>query len=252
MSSLATYGPMYLPGKNDISKIKADDTGYYKMVLGGFNMPNGHGIFYLFTDSVKKLFEPGGIVRRRLDSGLCRSEYGHPDLSGLTFEERLARLARTDPDRVCNHIREISLEEAKDENGKSIILALGHIKPSGPFGDVVEKQLTNPCENVAYSIRSFATGTTFHGKQARIVTDAITYDYVPEPGISTATQFYTATLESMDSLGFTFDEIMLDKAILINNQCGLESDTSALRMVKSSLGWKQMPVNDISILNAKW
>jgi hypothetical protein len=242
MSAIATYGAVYLPGRNDASKFASDADGYYKMVLGGFNVSNGNGIYYPMTNSVKQLFEPGGLLRRRLDGGLCRSEWGHPKLDGLDYEQRLARLARLDPDRVCNHIRDITLEEAKDENGKDIILAVGSIRPSGPFGEILEKQLKNLYENVAYSIRSFATNGTFQGKQARLVTDAITYDYVPEGGIKDAHQFRVASLEELGFTNFEFD----------SHVSGLESGTNNLTMVKSSLGWKAVPVETINILKTKW
>jgi hypothetical protein len=92
MSQSIRYSVTSLPGQNNTANLAVDSTGYYRCILGGFNMCNNSGVYYPLLDSVKKLFEVGGIVRRRLDNGLCKGEYGHPQVEGLPYHVAMARL----------------------------------------------------------------------------------------------------------------------------------------------------------------
>lgn len=249
--TIARYSALALPGYNNSSKLNPDQNGYRKCILGGFNLYNHSGEYYPLTESVKGLFETGGIVRRRLDSGLCRGEYGHPKIQGMCLEAALNRLAVLDELLISHHIRDVDLVPSIDEYKNDIILAVGSVKPTGPFGDCLEKQMDNPDENVAFSIRSFTTKSMYNGKTAKIVRDAITWDYVNEPGIKAATQFNTAiSLEELsNTLIFTDND--LDTAISESNFSGLESGHSALSMVRSSLGWAKVEILKVSAIDWK-
>ena len=242
MTQYAKYSAIAMPGVNQAGKLKPDNTGYYKYVLGAFNTDNYSGTSYPLLPSVEALFSEGGIVRRRLDSGLCKGEYGHPKIEGMSLKTALRRLSVIDPLLVCHHIRSIQLVPHKDEYGKDIILSMGDLKPTGPYGPTLESQMNNLDENIAFSIRSFTNDRLIAGKLAKVVVDALTYDYVTEPGISSATKFKTASLEELFP-DIIFSEDELENAIgVAAGPMSLESDISTLKMVRTALGWHKVQV----------
>ena len=246
-NKIASYGATSLPGLNKMDKIKPDSAGYRNIVLGGFNLENSSGVPYPLTDSVRSLFAVGGIVRRRLDKGLCRGEYAHPDISNMSNSEAIRRLARIDENQVSHHIRAINLEAHKDDKGNDVVLTIGSVKPCGPKGPFLKESLDNPEENVAFSIRSFTTPAMYRGKLARIVTDAITYDYVNEGGILAANKFTTASLEELLEQRI-FSEEDFDNAIEELHNVALEEESTSIAMIKSNLGWQKIQVVKASVL----
>ena len=258
MAQIARYGAFALTGVNKTSDLKPDETGYYRIILGGFEMASHSGVYYPLTAEVKALFAPGGIVRRRLDGGYCRGEYGHPNLIGMNLQQILQRLPIIMEDKISHHIKSVELHETKDENGKQIVLVIGMVKPTGAMGPALEGQFANPEENVAFSIRSLTKPTIHNGKPAKIVTDAITWDYVNEPGITAANAFNTTVigdnlknamaLESIrDDIIFTDKDLEL--AINASYTCGLEADASRLTMVRDALGWNKVQVTNLSAIH---
>lgn len=248
MNTIAQYSALSTPGLNQVSKMLPDNNGYYKCILGGFNLSNRSGLYYPLTSGIKNMFNTGGIVRRRLDDGTLRGELGHPDISKMAHMDILKRLAIIDPTRVSHHIKSMELVEKKDENGKSIILVYGMLRPSGPYGSSLKESLDNKEENVAFSIRSFSVPSIHHGSPAREVIDILTYDMVMEGGIGMANQFTTATLENLiDNISFTDKDF--DTVIKSSYTDGLESNASTLTMIKDNFGWHKIKVNTLSAID---
>lgn len=248
-SVIASYNCIALPGVNKVEKMKCDDNGYYRIILGGFNLHNAHGVFYPLTDKVQAMFAKGGIFRRRLDNGICRGEYDHPKLNGMNFDQIIHRLTIMEPTMISHHIKSCELKPIKDHNGKEIIAVYGMVKPSGPYGDILKKSLDNMDENVTFSVRAFNTIAMVQGKLNKLINDIITYDHVTEQGIGVANQFDSVVLEMFDG-GYNFTEQDFNKAIKHYETIGLESDASAITMVKDSFGWNKIQVvNTISSLN---
>lgn len=241
MAQLARYSCTYTPTLANQDRLQPDDNQYYKCTIGAFNTANHNGVLYPFTPSVKALFDVGGIVRRRLDAGLCKGEYGHPKIDNMDLQTALRRLAIIEPTLTSHTFRSVSLEEARDEYGKGVILVIGEVKPTGPYGDCLNKQLSDREENVAFSIRSFTNNTMINGTQARIVKDVLTWDYVIEPGISCATQFKYAALEELVD-DFIITEQIMEAALNPIQVAGLENDFSTLRMIRTNLGWEKVQV----------
>ena len=248
---LASYGAVALPASNKMDKLKPDSTGYYKMVLGAFDVFNNKGEFYPLVPTVKALFQPGGMVRRRLDNRLFGGELGHPDMTG--FKDRksaLNRVSYIDPTRKCVHIKQIDLVEHKDENGKNIVLSVGMIKPSGPYGASHKEQLDNPEENVAYSVRSFTKAARGPGgTKSKIIIDIPAYDNVTEGGISHATQYMVTSLEHFEEINFNEKDI--EDALDLSTVPGFEHDITSLRMVKTFMGWQKIEIFNTGVLNWK-
>lgn len=247
MNRIASYSCVSTPGVNQVSKMQPDEDGYYKCIVGAFNCENSSGIPYPLTESVRSLFAEGGIVRRRLDKGVCRGEYAHPDINNMQPPDIIRRLAKIDENQVSHHIRSIELVSGKNEYNRDIVLSVASLRPCGPKGPFLKESLDNPHENVAFSIRSFTRPMMMGGKMARIVTDAITYDYVNEGGILPATQFNTAiSLEELvEDIFFTEEDF--DMAVLQTHTQGLEAEESTISMIRTALGWQQ--VQTVNVLS---
>lgn len=246
-NTIGNYSAMYIPGLNKVAKMQPDDAGYYRCILGGFNLANQSGLRYPFSSGIKAMFDTGGIVRRRLDTGQLRGEYMHPDLEGMGLEQIMRRLALIELKLVSHHFRDIQLERKKDEHNREVILAYGSVKPSGPYGNSLEESLSNLEENVAFSVRSFSKPGLDQGRRARLITDVLTYDAVSEGGIKLANQYDTANLESIADI--PFGAVDINNAIRGAPGVGLESSGQELKMVRDHLGWNKVEVTSLSFLD---
>ena len=248
MAAIASYNCMCLPGVNSIEKMKADDNGYYRTILGGFNLNNAHGVYYPLTDVVKALFAPGGKVRKRLDEGICRGEYDHPKLDGMKFEDILYRLTIIEPTMISHHIKSMELVPIKDHKGNDIVAVYGMVRPSGPYGPTLKESMDNREENVTFSVRAFNTVAMVNGKLNKLVNDIITYDHVSEQGIKIANKFDSVTLEKFER-DLRFTENDFNKVIDKYESVSMEGSNSLITMVKDSYGWNKIQVVKTSSLN---
>ena len=222
-------------------KLNVDDKGYYEVTLGAFNVYNSVGEYYPALESVKQMFSPGGALRRRLDNGACRSEMDHPNPSDHpNLMDFIKRVLTIQSDRVCAHIASVKLEDTRDDKGNPIVLCMGRVKPSGPFGPTLHASLENTEENVAFSIRSLTDNHRRNGRVEKNIKNIVTWDYVNEPGISVANKFQTPTLESLGD-EVLIQEAMLSKIASEKSQVGLES-AQAATMVLTDLGWNKIEV----------
>lgn len=244
----AQYGIHAMPGLNKKKSTQGAAEGSYRHILGGFDICNENGIFFPYVDSVKKMFGANGLVRRRLEQGYLRAEYGHPNLSGMDLREKLSRVALIDPKNVCAHFTSISIEPKKDENGKDIVLVYGDITPAGPYADALQKDLDNPNINVAWSVRSFSHPVVYQGRSAIILDDIVTWDYVTEPGIKKACEFTSAVMEGSklasleDSFIFTGKDLgFLDQSASMGFTLNHEAE-STLRHVRTAYGWEPVRI----------
>jgi len=248
MAVIAKYACIAMPGVNAIDKLAPDSGGYRKVVVGAFDTYNSVGEYYPLLPSVRKMFDSGGIVRRRLDTGFLRGEYGHPRVAGLSLEDAIRRLIRIDEKSVSHHFKSITLQDGVDERGSKIVLVVGEVKPTGPYEQTLDNHFKNPDENVAFSVRSLTDTKVMNGRKNKIILDALTWDYVNEPGIKNATQYNSVGLEEIqDNLIFT--EADLNRVIESSNHIGLENDYSALTMVRSALGWEKVQVIKVSAID---
>ena len=233
-SAIATLECLCVPGINVVEKLKAVD-GYYRVVLGAFDVTAANGKHYHATEKVKQMFSSGGILNRRMAAGLMKGELDHPNVSGLSFAQAVARLMKIDPKNISHHIKKLELVPSKDDKGNPIFLVYGWVKPAGPHATHLRDSLNNREENVAFSVRSLSTPGIYNGKRGSLVDEILTYDNVSEPGIDLATQFRAYDLESI-----SFGREELEAAYKLANINGLENDAESIRMVKDSLGWQKV------------
>lgn len=240
--TIATYAATARPGLNKAKVLATDDTGYSRCILGGFDVTNTSGIAYPITDAIRKMFAPGGILRRRLDKGVCRGEYEHPVIDGMPHHLALKRLSVLDPDRISHHFKSMELVESKDESGTPIVLVYGMVRTCGAKGEILQRSFDNPEENIYFSIRSFTDQNMVRGVLTRRVKSLLTYDYVNEGGIAQANRFDTVGMES--DICFTVDDF---NRLETDTDVGLESG-SLLTMVKDDFGWNRVAVSKLSAL----
>ena len=72
MNTIAQYSALSTPGLNQVSKMLPDNNGYYKCILGGFNLSNRSGLYYPLTSGIKNMFNTS-VVTKSLSGNRYRS-----------------------------------------------------------------------------------------------------------------------------------------------------------------------------------
>ncbi|MND14779.1 hypothetical protein D3C81_226420 [compost metagenome] len=204
-----SYGCVALLGTNKVGKLTPDSDGYYELVLGGLDTYNSGGAFYPLN-SAKSLFEQSSNLMRRIETGACRGEYGHPkQLPNQDMRSFLRRVSTIYEDNVCCHFKDVRLEHnaIKDSKGNRVVAVIGHVKPSGPKGQALAESLENPNESVCFSVRSLTDDKIEGGRLVKHIRTIVTWDYVNEPGIDIARKWNAPGLESFQETEFTRDHV---------------------------------------------
>lgn len=244
--NIAQYACISYPGVNQTKGMKANADGYWDVVVGGFDLTNPAGEYFPMTDAVKRIFEDDfSLIRKRLLNNQLYSEYGHPKLAGLNNQQILQRIAHIEETMRCNFIRSITLKAAKDDQGTDFIAVWANITPAGPYAEPLLKSMTNPDENVAWSVRSFSKPGFYKGRAATILTDVVNYDNVTSPGVAQATQFKTATMQSLQYLKDT-KVLLTDEDFRLAEQLAvvsMQSDVAdTIRRVRTNMGWQAVNI----------
>lgn len=236
--------------------LEQDDKGYYKVNLGAINAFNSAGEFYT-AEGAKELFtEESSSFVRRLKSGYLKAEVGHPEyIAGMSKAEYFNRNMKIMLDRTCCHIREVILTPTDNPSelaGQgSYIHIEGWVKPSGPFGDALKTSLDNPEENTAFSIRSFTENIVKNMVTIKKLLEVITWDWVTEPGIATASKWKKLGIESRDVCVMTIEEMAKSNGELKECfNCSLES-AEIKTMAKDMIAKVSLPKSSSSVL-FKW
>lgn len=213
-------------------KYEVDDKGYYRVRLGAINSFNQSGDFYI-ADGVNDLItNNSSVLYRRLKNGYLKGEAGHPTFQpgSMSKAQFYARNLRIDITNVSHHIREIILEPTDKDSGLpgggKLIYIDAWIKPSGPLGDALKKDLDDPEINVAFSIRCFTKDEVKGGVNIKKILQIVTWDWIIEPGIAKANKWSklsNESLETTDILTIDLDEISAQDEISECYNCSLES-----------------------------
>ena len=235
----ATYTCTALVGTNKVGILKPDTDGYYHLCVGALNSYNSIGAYYPL-DTAKHAFESSGSLMRRIQTGNCKGEVGHPKrLPGQSYQQYLQRVLSIEETQVCCHFKEITLEHNgyKDKEGRPVVAIMGQVRPTGPHGDALARALENKHENVCFSLRSLSmdhfdqTGTLI--KNIRTI---VTFDWVTEPGISTAMKWNAPGLESLEEMSFTPEHLVQADTPELDQAVGFEQH-QGLNLIQRELGW---------------
>ena len=236
-----------LVGVNKVGNLKKNENGYYPMVVGALNAFNSSGQFYDYEQS-RLLFEESSSFMRRIKRAALRGEYGHPKPPAREADPRMQRIREEEFARRCLTIDELNVcchhmrlwldfDNVKDKQGNSVISIMSEVAPNGPLGNVLEKQLNNPNENVCFSIRAFTNNTLVRGTEVRVLREVVTFDYVNEPGIATAEKYLSPALENF--LEQPMSRSLLEDALYKNRPSGIsmESAIVAADSLFNNLHW---------------
>jgi len=246
---------------------KPDSDGYYKMCVGGFDVPCYSGSVYLYDNAVKGFFDSSSSFQRRIKSGKLRGELNHPTITpGMSDAQWLQRVATVEPSRYATRFSKMWLEHSKDDKGDDLVLAWARLKPFGTYGDTVKESLHDPEDNTGYSVRSITSiPVLIGGRPTRKVRSMVTYDYVDEQDVYMADKFSSAgggkDEPGMQSADATLSPMMTEQVIhrgaltdmSANNAVGLMSSDAAVSRVLTDLGWQTIVRREANELrHLKW
>lgn len=253
MSNLIKFSSTALLGTGKKGIIKPDEDGYYEVVLGGLNVFNSVGQFYVY-EQAKSLFESSSLFMRRVKSGKLRGENGHPKSFGMKKEQFFQRVMSIYEENVSHHIKEVWLnfDEYKNADGTPMIAIMGKVKPCGPMGKVVQEALDNPEANCCFSIRSLTEDFYERGIEKRVLKTIITWDYVNEPGIAIAEKYKAPALESFDVEQFS--RSVIERSMRESKLMGIGQESAILTTneLLSAMGWETGSSGIIKPASLNW
>lgn len=201
-----------------------DADGYYDLCIGALNSFNSAGEYYTLKGA-EELFNSSSAFMRRIANGCLEAEVDHPATKpGMTDKEYLHRILSIEKKNVCAHIREVRLQPMTNANG--LVLIMGKVIPAGPHAQALRSALENKHQNVCFSIRALTSDYEQGRTRYRVLKYIQTFDWVSEPGISTANKWDAPALESIN-----------DRIILLSDLESIASNQtrSILSMEESSL-----------------
>lgn len=247
-------GCTMLAGSGKKGVLEPDADGYFILVVGSYGTENSAGMFYDLATGVS-MFQPGTPLMRRLEKGVLYMEYKHPEPfhpngKQMSDPEYLNRIRKIDDDRVCAHIRALTIVDGVNENGRPCKLVIAEVKPYGPFGKYMEASLRNPHQNTYCSVRSITRDNMQTG--VKYTTEISTWDMVGEGGIYTANKYNSPALEAFATKYHEGHghEVILTPATLMKaanehlrlKGLGLESSNYDVTELAQNLGWDLAPV----------
>ncbi len=242
-----------LAGTNKVGRLPKDSDGYYTMPVGGLNVFNSAGEYYVY-EQAKELFQGSSPLMRRIRSGCLKGEYGHPKprapiKTQADMEEFAARVMSVQEASTCAHFSEIWLDfdSMKDPQGNPIIAIMAKVTPSGPMGPALASSLENKNEEVCFSIRAFTEDIVARGVKQRALREIVTWDYVHEPGLAMARKYRSPVLESYQDT--TFNKEAIVSTLKQAEGIAMEStQASGLNLIRT-LGWDVDPSQVPKFLN---
>ena len=121
-----------------------------------------------------------------------------------------------------------------------VVSVIGWVKGAGPKASEFDNMLSNPDNNVCFSIRAATEDVTnSSGKLDRNITAIITWDFVVFPGLKVAQKYKSPALESCEE-SFTEAELMEIRQEVISEANGnfAMEDETALAIVDEILNSK--------------
>jgi len=208
-----------------------DSDGYYEMIIGGLNVYNSAGEYYVY-EGAKLLFEQSSSFMRRIKTGCLKGELGHPKrLPGMSMDDYLTRIMTIEETNVMCHFSDIYLDtefgkKHPEYKNPNLVAIIGKFKPAGPHANVLKSALENPKEEVCFSIRALTKDTYRNGRNERTLVQVVTFDAcVAEPGIMIARKWHSPGLESHNETPVTISQIQR-LAEISNNEIAIESSAA--------------------------
>lgn len=211
--SKVSFTATKLENLNKEGVIKPDEDGYYELVIGGLNVFNSAGDYYV-EHGARELFAESGSLQRRINKGVLRGELGHPKVPpGTSLERAMMIYEVIDEKNVICHFSKIWLDFDYGKNNPvynndKLIAIMALVKPSGIHGHVLKEALENKRENVFFSLRGITEDYMTGGVRHRILSSIISFDYVGEGGIDTANKWDSPATESVGLESFNKKKVI--------------------------------------------
>jgi len=197
-------------GKKGILPQNSD--GSYTVVVGGLGIVHSNGEVHN-PQRLRECLQANSDLMRKVSEGALRGENGHPirdpAMDRMAWFKRI--LTISDP-RICVHFDDITIgkEPAKDRLGQWVTPIIANVRPSGELGYVTEQELTDPKQNICFSIRALVTPMMVRGRQESYINTLVTYDKVNEGGAPVARKWSSPSLQSEtpDELDFFNHQII--------------------------------------------
>ncbi len=221
--SIVKFTGTVLPNINKKGVLTPDSNGYYTFIVGGLNCFNSAGEYYT-AKGASQLFEGSSHLMRRISNGALFGELGHPKKDpAMSMEDFYKRVFTLDEQNICCHFSEIWLDFAYGKNTPSannpdLVAIMAKVKPSGVHAKALEDSITNPQENVAFSIRGITDNKYRNGRVERTLTQIITWDRVIEPGIKMANKWASPVLEELSDVSINTEKLL---QVAAESQCSL-------------------------------
>lgn len=248
---VVTVGCTMLAGTSKQGILKPSADGYYTLCVGSYGTKNSAGMFY-DQHSGEAMFAPGSALMRRLQKGVLFAEFKHPEpfrnllIKGqvvrapMSDSEYLMRIRQIDDDRVCGHIRSLTIIDGVNETGQQVKFVIAEIKPYGPYKQVLQDSLDNPSINTYFSVRSITQDDM--GRGIKYTREISTWDFVGEGGIFMANKYNSPALESFEESERVITPDVLwavQDTISKRAGIGMEADSVEITNLAKQLGWER-------------
>ena len=224
--------------------VQPDPDGvYHKIPVAVFGKPSANGAIYDVKFAIKAMTDKNSIFKQRLVSGGLEGEYGHPDYSGLSKNEIIARTMRIENTRASHYFTKV-WGEPLDSAGMVIIYA--DVVPFGPYGNYLKQSFADPKRNTAFSLRSLTSSLGVKdGYDYRMVRQLVTFDSVDTGGFPEASKRMSPSTEMLFSV--TSDDILSCDMKDIIYAMEKEHDIVATECLKNSELLDTLEVDNISV-----
>lgn len=179
--------------------VEPDETGAYEVVVGAFGCPTRNNVIYDPDSVVAAMSDPNARFNICLKDGNLAGEYGHPVIAS---KQDMPRLLRIDEHYISHYFTKIWIDKTTPLNigGVQGYPIRAKVVPTGPYGEILRKQLEDPNHNTAFSIRSLCL--PMNGPDCRFeyrkVQILVTFDAVSAPGYQVATKRYVKGTEDFE------------------------------------------------------
>lgn len=243
------YRMTRLDNKNKQGVLTADENGYYTICVGALDHSSrnvdaqGRSTYYT-AEGASKFFAEGTLFNQRIQGGFIKAEYGHPPREpGMTDMQYVERNMGIRESEVCAQFGAIWLvpNYVDPLTGEKCVGIFAKVKPMGPKGHLLEKELQDKGLNVCFSIRALTTNKIIGGRKCKVLHTVITFDYVNEPGITCAEKMISPSLESYTPqvsrenapLDVDVTPVMAQKILAKQNQGAVSMESSTLSILKT-------------------
>lgn len=203
---VTSYSNIALAGSGKKGVLKKLDNGYHEIIIGAFGA-FGNGGWLYDARTAMRYIENNPDFLAMLQNGRLRGEWGHPVRPvGMSDRDWFIRINEIDMRNVSTHFRKISasMDTVKDEKGRAVVAIIAEAAADGPHIQAVQRMFDNPDADMNYSIRCFAAKNM--ATMTKHVSHIVTWDLVPDPGVSVASKYVTPSLESKSSVSQMLDE----------------------------------------------